>query len=60
MRKRKKTRKRKRKILIYVLIVLGVCWVDFWSFWGVLGGLLEVLEGPGRLLGGSWGVLGAS
>ena len=42
------------------LVVLGVCWVDFWSFWGVLGGLLEVLEGLGRLLGGSWGVLGAS
>ena len=32
-------------------------WVDFWSFWGFLGGLLEVLEGLGRLLGhlgGSW------
>ena len=31
--------------------------VDFLSFWGVLGGLLEVLEGLGRLLGGSWGAL---
>ena len=60
IRKRKKKRKNKRNSIIYFLVPLRVCWVDFWSFWGVLGGLLEVLEGLGRLLGGSWGVLGAS
>ena len=60
IRKRKKKRKNKRNIIIYFLVPLRVCWVDFGSFWGVLVDLLEVLEGLKRLLGGSWEVLGAS
>ena len=41
------------RILGRFLVVLGVSWVDVWSFGAVLGGLLGGL-------GGSWAALGAS
>ena len=51
-------------VMLCCCLLSFVSWVDFWLFWGclgsifgrfggVLGGLLVVLEGLGRLLGGS-------
>ena len=53
-----------------LLVVLGMSWVDFWSFWGsegvlgsfggCLGWIFDSLGGVRGGLGGSWGLLGRS
>ena len=40
------------------MLVLGVSWVDFWSFWGVLGTSWGLLGRLGGVFGGLGGVLG--